>query len=133
MACVFCRIAAGELPAHVVWEGDDLLAFLDIRPLNPGHLLVVPREHVPTVYDLPPPRYAALMDGARRMAGRVAERLQPARVGLMVVGFDVDHAHVHVVPLHAVADLNLARTLAPDYRPPTAEELAAMRRRLGDD
>jgi len=99
--CVFCRIIAGEVPAHVVLDDDDFLAFLDVRPLFPGHVLLVPREHVVTIMDAP-----------RSLLGPLAERTQDLARGVQtamastgiftavnnVVSQSVPHLHVHVVP-----------------------------------
>lgn len=124
-ACVFCRILRGELPAHTVRESADFLAFLDVRPINPGHLLLIPRVHVDQLFELPEPSYRALFDQARLLAGPLRAATGALRIGVAVEGFGVPHVHVHLVPLNGGAELNpeRARSAAPG-------ELEAMRTRL---
>jgi histidine triad (HIT) family protein len=104
---IFTRIINGEIPCHKVYEDDKTLAFMDIHPVQEGHVLVVSKTQVDKIYDLPEADYKALMDTVRRVAARVQDILEPARVSLAVVGFDVAHAHVHVVPTeHGFSDLD---------------------------
>ncbi len=100
-ACVFCEIVAGRLPAHVVLDDDDFLAFLDIRPLFPGHVLLVPKEHHETLWDLPQRLLGPLNERTRRLA--VAVRDATGSQGIFtatnnIVSQSVPHLHVHVVP-----------------------------------
>jgi histidine triad (HIT) family protein len=100
-ACVFCAIIAGETPAHVVLDDDDFLAFLDVRPLFPGHTLLVPKEHHETLWDLPAQLHAPLLGRTRDLS--VAIRSATASRGVFnainnVVSQSVPHLHVHVVP-----------------------------------
>jgi histidine triad (HIT) family protein len=100
-SCVFCAIVAGETPAHVVLDDDACVAFLDARPVFPGHVLVVPRAHRETLADLSPPEVAALFGRARVLCGAVERALgaQGTFVGMNNrVSQSVPHAHVHVVP-----------------------------------
>ena len=116
---VFDRIVRGDAPAHRVWEDDAFLAFLDTRPSRPGHVLLIPKA-VPErggddVFALPPDLYAALWERARRLAPPIRDALGAQRVGAVVEGFGVAHAHVHLVPLDAVGDLGpQADEPAPD-------------------
>ena len=100
--CVFCRIVAGELPAHVVLEDDDFVAFLDTRPLFPGHVLLVPREHVVTIMDAPRGRCSGRSRSAPRTSrARVQAAMESAGIFTAannVVSQSVPHLHVHVVP-----------------------------------
>ena len=99
--CTFCRIVAGELPAHVVLDEDGVLAFLDVRPVFEGHTLVVPRAHRDTLLDLPPDELPLLFGAAQRVAGAVVDGLgaQGSWVSVNnVVSQSVPHLHVHVVP-----------------------------------
>ena len=101
MECVFCHIVAGEVPAHVVLDEPDLLGFLDTRPVFKGHVLLVPREHVATLLDLPPAADAPLLGAARRLARAAVDGLgaQGTFVAMNnVVSQSVPHLHVHVVP-----------------------------------
>ena len=99
--CVFCRIVAGELPAEVVLDDEQVLAFLDHKPLFPGHVLVVPRAHVETLVELPPALFVPLMTAAQRIARAVVEGLgaQGSFVAMNnKISQSVPHLHVHVVP-----------------------------------
>ena len=99
--CVFCRIIAGELPAHVVLEDEGFVAFLDTRPLFPGHVLLVPREHVVTIMDAPPELLGPLAERTQDLARAVQEAMGAAGIFTAVnniVSQSVPHLHVHVVP-----------------------------------
>ena len=101
MSCVFCSIAAGELPADVVLDDGDFMAFLDRRPVFKGHVLLVPRQHVDTLLDLPTHLHAGLVESAQRLARAVVDGLgaQGSFVATNnVVSQSVPHLHVHVVP-----------------------------------
>jgi histidine triad (HIT) family protein len=101
VSCVFCAIAAGEVPAHVVLDQADLVAFLDARPVFKGHTLLVTRRHIPTLLDLPPQLHAPLLGGAQRLAAAVVAAFgsQGSFVAVNnVVSQSVPHLHVHVVP-----------------------------------
>lgn len=100
-ACTFCRIVAGDAPAHVVLDDDVAVGFLDVRPLFPGHVLLVPREHVEILPDLPPALVGPLFQRAQRLAGAMVEVLgaQGSFVAMNnTVSQSVPHLHVHVVP-----------------------------------
>ena len=97
MASVFSKIIAGEIPCYKIYEDDKTLAFLDIHPESMGHVLVVPKVEVDKVYELPPEDYAALWETVRKVAVRMEEVLG-ARTLLKVIGTDVPHAHVHLMP-----------------------------------
>ena len=126
MASIFTRIISGEIPCYKVAENDRAIAFLDIRPLTVGHTLVVPKTEVDSVFDLDDKDYAAVFDLVRNVAEAQKHEIPCNRVGLSVLGFEVPHAHVHVVPLRSEADLNFANPkLQLD-----AEELQAIADRL---
>ena len=108
MASVFTRIIAGELPAHFVWQDDSCVAFLSIEPLRPGHTLVVPRVEVDHWIDLDDDTAAALMRVARAIARAQQAVYRPTRVGLMIAGLEVPHAHVHVSPIDGMPDMDFA-------------------------
>lgn len=126
MASIFTRIIRGEIPCYKVAENDRAIAFLDIRPLTVGHTLVVPKTEVDNVFDLDDQDYAAVFDLVRNVAEAQKHEIPCHRVGLSVLGFEVPHAHVHVVPLRSEADLNFANPkLQLD-----AEEMQAIADRL---
>lgn len=95
---IFTKIINGEIPSHKIYENDITLAFLDIMPATRGHVLVIPKRQVEFVWDLTEKEYSALMSTARMVALRIRETLKPAYVGELIVGTDVPHAHVHVLP-----------------------------------
>ena len=126
MASIFTRIIRGEIPCYKVAENDRAIAFLDIRPLTVGHTLVVPKTEVDNVFDLDDQDYAAVFDLVRNVAEAQKHEIPCNRVGLSVLGFEVPHAHAHVVPLRSEADLNFANPkLQLD-----AEEMQAIADRL---
>src|SRR5437764_13905796 len=98
VASIFTRIVAGEIPAHVLREDDDYLAFLDVRPIREGHSLVIPKEEIPDVFDLPDRLLSGLLVFARPVARAIREVTGAQRVGMAVVGLEVPHAHVHPLP-----------------------------------
>lgn len=101
---IFTKIIKGEIPAHKVYEDKKTFAFLDIQPIKPGHVLVVPKKQV-DIWDLSNEDFQALMETVRKVARRIQEVLNPKRVGIQVVGIDVDnHAHVHVFPFNNMAE-----------------------------
>lgn len=108
MASIFSRIIAGEVPCHRVAETDRAIAFLDLRPLTEGHTLVVPKAEVDSIFDLDPEDYQAVFDLVRAVSEAQKAVVPCTRIGLTVLGFEVPHAHVHVVPLRSEADLNFA-------------------------
>ena len=97
MSSVFSKIVAGEIPCYKIYEDERTMAFLDIAPETPGHTLVIPKTEVDKVYELPPEDYAALWETVRKVAVRMEEVLG-ARTLMKVIGTDVPHAHVHLMP-----------------------------------
>ncbi len=109
--CPFCEIVAGKAEAVVVYSDGTVVAFMDKNPINPGHVLVVPRDHVEHVQDLDERSYLDLMRAARHIAQAANKAYSPRKMGFAVAGFDVPHAHLHIVPLHDYHDLTSARYL----------------------
>ena len=126
MSCVFCRILQGEIPCHKVYEDDAVFAFLDIHPIRPGHTLVIPRAHIPHFINVEDGTYTRLMGISKRIATATQALTKPARVGLVIAGFNVPHTHVHVIPLLDPLDIE------PRKRPtsPPAEAFAPMAKTL---
>lgn len=108
MASIFSRIVSGELPAYKVAEDDRHLAFLDITPLVEGHTLVIPKREVDYIFDMPADELAALHLFAQRVAKGVAAAVPCRRIGVAVIGLEVPHAHIHLIPMNKVADMNFA-------------------------
>lgn len=109
MASIFTKIINREIPAYIVAEDNNFIAFLDINPLTEGHTLVVPKHEVDYVFDLPDQDVAELFVFAKRVAQSI-ERVVPCkRIGLSVIGLEVPHAHIHLVPLNVTNDINFAK------------------------
>ena len=108
MASIFSRIIAGEVPCYRVAETERAIAFLDLRPLTEGHTLVVPKVEIDSIFDLDPEDYQAVFDLVRAVAEAQKAVVPCTRIGLTALGFEVPHAHIHVVPLRSEADLNFA-------------------------
>lgn len=125
---IFTKIINGEIPSHKVYEDDKTLCFLDIHPVNEGHALVVPKVQVEFVWDLSPEDTAALYETVRKVGLRLREVLGYPYVGQMVVGTDVPHAHVHVVPFNETQELK--RTLESATAEPDHAALSALAERL---
>lgn len=126
MPSIFTRIIHGEIPCHKVGEDDRFFAFLDINPLREGHTLVVPKLEVDRFFELPPDVLAGIMPFAQGVAARIARVVPCDRVGVSVVGLEVPHAHVHLIPIDRVSDMDFSRPklkLAND-------ELAAIAERI---
>ena len=109
MSSVFSKIVSGEIPAFKVAEDENHLAFLDIFPLAYGHVLVIPKKEVDYIFDLSSDEYSALFRFARKVANAMDEVLVCKRIGLAVIGLEVPHAHIHLVPLNNVSDINFER------------------------
>lgn len=124
MPTLFSRIVSGELPAYKVAEDADHLAFLDITPLVEGHVLVIPKQEIDYIFDLTPQALAALHVFAQRVAQAVQAAVPCRRIGVAVIGLEVPHAHIHLIPMNRVADMNFAN---PKITVPAArmQELAA--------
>lgn len=108
VASIFTRIIDGEIPARFVWTDEVCVAFLDVRPLNRGHVLVVPRTEVDHWLDLDPDVASHLVRVSQIIGSAQREALTPSRVGLMIAGFEVAHVHVHVVPIDSMRHLEFA-------------------------
>lgn len=108
MTSIFSRIIAGELPGRFVWSDERCVGMVDIRPLARGHVLVIPRDEIDHWLDLPADLAGHLMAVAHAIGRAQQQAFSPPRVGLMIAGFEVPHTHVHVVPMHSMANLDFA-------------------------
>ena len=106
MATIFSRIVSGEIPCYKIAENDDFLAFLDINPLAKGHTLVIPKREVDYLFDLPDGELAELMVFARKVALSVGKVIPCKKVGVAVIGLEVPHAHIHLVPINGIYDID---------------------------
>jgi histidine triad (HIT) family protein len=118
---IFTRLIAGDIPCEKILEDDQFFAFLDIRPIAPGHTLVVPKAQVDKLYEVGDETLAGLMPFAARVARALEQAVPCVRVGMIVAGFEVPHAHLHLVPIQAEGDLSFAKA-----KPATKDELAAV-------
>lgn len=107
MASVFTRIIQGEIPGHFVHEDDQCVVIMTIQPMKPGHVLVIPREEVDHWDDLSEPLYQHLMSVSRRLAKAIKRAFPRKRVGMLVVGLEVPHVHIHLTPLDEMSDIQV--------------------------
>lgn len=111
MASIFSRIVAGEIPCHKIAETEEFLAFLDAFPVAHGHTLVIPKKETDYIFDLSDAEYIGLMQFSKKV-GVAMERVIPCkRIGLAVVGLEVPHVHVHLIPLNSMDDINFGKKL----------------------
>ena len=128
MASIFTKIVKGEIPCHKIAESDDFLAFLDIFPLAKGHVLVIPKVETDSIFDVEENNYAKLWVFARQVAKAIEKSIPCKRVGVAVIGLEVPHAHIHLIPLQSVEDINFTRPklkLAPEEFQSIAEKIKA--------
>jgi histidine triad (HIT) family protein len=126
MASIFTKIIQGEIPCYKVAEDDAHIAFLDIQPLAPGHVLVVPKVEVDYLFDLDSDVYSALWVFAKKVAAGLKQAVPCRRIGVSVIGLEVPHVHIHLIPLNQMADINFTRTKLN----PAPAELEEMRNRI---
>jgi histidine triad (HIT) family protein len=126
MASIFSRIVQGEIPCHKVAEDENHLAFLDINPLTRGHTLVIPKKETDYLFDLSEEEYQGLFLFARRVAHAIKQVVTCERIGMAVIGLEVRHAHVHLVPINGIYDI--------DFKKPKLElgheEMASIARKI---
>ncbi len=121
MSSIFTRIIEGEIPCHKIAETDRYFAFLDIRPVKRGHTLVVPKREVDYLFDLEDEELEGLMVFAKKVAKAIQAVVPCKKVGMAVIGLEVAHAHVHLIPVDQVADLSFSNPISM-----TQEELAEL-------
>lgn len=109
MASIFSKIVAGEIPCYKVTENDEFLAFLDIMPLTKGHVLVIPKEEIDYIFDIDDDQLGRMMQFAKKVATRIKKVFPCNRVGVSVIGLEVPHAHIHLMPINRLDDMNFAK------------------------
>jgi histidine triad (HIT) family protein len=109
MDSIFTKIINREIPGYIIEENEDFIAFLDVFPLAKGHTLVIPKKQVDYIFDLEDKTYEALFIFAKKIAAKVNSAMECKRVGVAVIGLEVPHAHIHLVPLNTVEDINFSR------------------------
>jgi len=125
---IFSKIVSGDIQAYKVAESDDFLAFLDINPLTEGHLLVIPKKEVDYLFDLDDETYLELQIFAKIIAIGLKKAIPCTRIGVTVIGLDVPHAHIHLIPMNSVADMNFSSPklkFSPEEFKATAEKIRA--------
>ena len=128
MASIFTRIINGEIPCYRVAEDDRFIAFLDVRPLKPGHTLVVPKKEVDYIFDLDEETLAAMMLFAQKVAKAMKEVIECKRIGVAGIGLEVPHAHIHLVPITRESDLLFTNPRVS----PSAEENERLSRAISE-
>jgi len=109
MASIFSRIASGEIPSYKIAEDEFFFAFLDINPLAYGHTLVIPKEEVDYIFNLDDQKLAGLNIFAKKVAKAIEKAIPCKRIGIAVIGLEVPHTHIHLIPLNNVSDINFER------------------------
>jgi histidine triad (HIT) family protein len=122
MPTIFSKIVSGDIPAHKVAETEDYLAFLDINPLKMGHVLVIPKTEVDYIFDLDDQIYAGLMIFAKVVAKAIKNVVPCERIGVAVVGLEVPHAHIHLIPINQISDMDFGKQKLK----PSEQELSEM-------
>jgi histidine triad (HIT) family protein len=128
MATIFSMIAAGQIPSYKIAEDENYYAFLDINPLAKGHTLVIPKKEVDYIFDLDDATYEGLWTFAKKVAAGIKTAIPCKRVGVAVLGMEVPHAHIHLVPLQKEGDLNFRNkklSLTPEEFQEIAQKIAA--------
>ena len=128
MASIFSRIVAGEIPCYKVAENDRYFAFLDINPVAKGHTLVIPKHEVDYIFDLDDEEYAGLMQFAKKVAAAMRSVIDCKRIGVAVMGLEVPHTHVHLVPISKESDMNFFK----EKLTVGAEEMAEIARKISE-
>jgi histidine triad (HIT) family protein len=123
--CIFCKIVAKEIPSFLVWEDDRFMAFLDLQPVNPGHLLIIPKEHIENIFDMPDGLYEEIFNIAKALSTPLQNAMKSGKVGMAVEGFGVPHAHLHLIPINHSGEIDSSRA-----KPMAAEELAAIAEKI---
>lgn len=126
MPTLFSKIIAGEIPCYKIAENDDFLAFLDINPLAVGHTLVVPKKETDYIFDMEDVELGDMMIFAKWVAKAIKANVPCKRIGVCVIGLEVPHAHIHLIPMNTVSDMNFAMPklqLSPKELDETAEKI----------
>ena len=128
MAGIFARIASGEIPSYKIAEDDRFFAFLDINPLAKGHTLVIPKQEIDYLYDMDEEMHKDIWQFAMKVAKAIKQVVPCIKVGVAVIGLEVPHAHIHLVPMNTMDDINFSRpklTFPADEMKRLATEIAA--------
>ncbi|MBN1869008.1 MAG: HIT family protein [Candidatus Omnitrophica bacterium] len=114
MASIFSRIIKGEIPCHKIYEDGKYFAFLEIRPINPGHTIITPKKEVDYLFDVDDALLGGMMVFAKKVAHAIQKGVSCKRIGVMVAGLEVPHAHIHLIPIVGLSDLNFDKQKQAD-------------------
>lgn len=109
MASIFSKIISGEIPSYKIAENEKFFAFLDIMPLAVGHTLVVPKKEIDYIFDLPENLLAEMMVFSKSVAKKIEKSIECDRIGVSVIGLEVPHAHIHLIPINSIADMDFSK------------------------
>tara|TARA_B100000513_G_C11848304_1_gene168416 strand:+ start:369 stop:755 length:387 start_codon:yes stop_codon:yes gene_type:complete len=109
MSSIFSKIISGEIPSYKIAENEKFFAFLDIMPLAIGHTLVVPKKEIDYIFDLPENLLAEMMVFSKNVAKRIEKSIECDRIGVSVIGLEVPHAHIHLIPINSIADMDFSK------------------------
>lgn len=118
MATLFTKIINGEIPCHKILEDENFFAFLDINPIREGHTLVIPKKEIDYIFDIEDDVLGGLMAFSKRVAAMIENAIPCKRIGVMICGLEIPHAHVHLIPMQEILDLNFQNA-----KPSSSEEL----------
>lgn len=125
MSSIFSKIVSGDIPCHKVAENDEFLAFLDIMPLARGHTLVIPKKEIDYIFDIETESYKRFFLFAKEVASKLEKHIPCKRIGMSVIGLEVPHAHIHLIPINEVGDMNFSKEKVA-VAAPQLEELARL-------
>ncbi len=128
--CLFCKIISGDILCYKVWEDDQFLAFLDIHPIKAGHTLIIPKIHSPYLFEMNEAEYSAIWNAAKTVSAKLKQVFRPktGKIGSIVYGLDVDHTHIHLVPIDQSGDLSFKNA-----KPASKEELETTLAKLANN
>lgn len=109
MSTIFSKIISGDIPSHKIAEDEDFLAFLDINPLREGHTLVIPKNPTDYIFDIEDDEYQRLWLFSKKVAHAIGKTITCEKVGVAVVGLEVAHAHIHLIPINSVSDMDFSK------------------------
>jgi histidine triad (HIT) family protein len=130
MSSIFSKVISGEIPSHKIAENDHFLAFLDVFPLVRGHILIVPKKETDYIFDVSDVELSGILVFAKKVAHAQKKTIACKRIGIAVIGLEVPHAHVHLVPMNTADDLNFTRPKLKPSREELEETAAAIRANL---
>jgi histidine triad (HIT) family protein len=107
--CIFCKIISKEIPSFNIWENENFLAFLEINPVNPGHVLLIPKIHQDYLFDLEDSLYSEIFAIAKKLSLPLKNVFNAKKIGIIVEGFDMPHAHIHLIPINKGNELDRSR------------------------